>query len=245
MPSVRHGPSGDGDRVASVAVPDAALHHELVPLPASGRRFTATRRVRWGDGDSRGRLRLDAIARYLQDVANDDVRDAGHDPDAPWVVRRTSIEVESAVAVGQLVSVTTWASGSGRCWAERRTSLIGDDGGRVEAVSLWIFLDPVTGRPARLTPAFLDTWGEAAGGRKVQARNLLGPPPDSGAAARRWPLRSTDLDGLGHVNNAATWEPIEDELDRLGLTPAARRPRVRRRHRRRRRGHDPDPSTGR
>ena len=91
----------------------------------------------------------------------------------------------------------------------------------MEAVSLWIFLDPVTGRPARLTPAFLDTWGEAAGGRKVQARNLLGPPPDSGAAERPWPFRCTDLDGLGHVNNAATWEPIEDELDRLGI--AARR----------------------
>ena len=30
-------------------------------------------------------------------------------------------------------------------------------------------------------------------------------------------MRCTDLDGLGHVNNAATWEPIEDELDRLGI----------------------------
>ncbi|MEI2803342.1 MAG: hypothetical protein V9E84_06495, partial [Trichococcus flocculiformis] len=34
---------------------------------------------------------------------------------------------------------------------------------------------------------------------------------------RPWPLRSTDLDGLGHVNNAATWEAVEDELTRRGL----------------------------
>jgi len=198
-------------------VPDDVLHHELVPLPESGRRYTATRRVRWGDADRDGRLRLDGVARYLQDVANDDVRDAGHDPAAAWVVRRTSIEVVAAPTVGEVVDVTTWASGSGRCWAERRTTITGDAGGHVETVSLWIFLDPVTGRPARLTQDFHDTWGEATGGRKVPARNLLGPPPD-GLTGRRWPLRSTDLDGLGHVNNAATWAPVEDELDRLGVT---------------------------
>ena len=33
------------------------------------------RRVRWGDADERGRLRLDSIARYLQDIGNDDTRD--------------------------------------------------------------------------------------------------------------------------------------------------------------------------
>jgi acyl-ACP thioesterase len=186
-------------------------------MPASGRAFTGRRRVRWGDGDRRGRLRLDAVARYLQDVANDNVRDAGHDPGAAWVVRRTSIDVVEPPTVGELLELTTWASGTGRSWAERRTSITGDAGGRVEAVALWIFLDPASGRPTRLTPEFHDTWGEAAGGRKVAARHLLGPPPD-GLAGRPWPLRSTDLDGLDHVNNAATWAPVEDELDRLDLT---------------------------
>ena len=142
----------------------------------------------------------------------------------------------AAPTVGEVVDVTTWASGSGRCWAERRTTITGDAGGQVETVSLWIFLDPVTGRPTRLTQDFHDTWGEATGGRKVPARNLLGPPPD-GLAGRRWPLRSTDLDGLGHVNNAATWAPVEDELDRIGRHRPPRRSRVRRRHRPRRRRH--------
>ena len=51
----------------------------MVPVPERGRRFTAERPVRWGDTDRHGRLRLDALARFLQDVANDDTRDAGFD----------------------------------------------------------------------------------------------------------------------------------------------------------------------
>ena len=36
-----------------------------------------------------------------------------------------------------------------------------------------------------------------------------------------WPLRATDIDVVGHVNNAAYWAAIEEELARRG------RPRVR------------------
>jgi acyl-ACP thioesterase len=33
---------------------------------------------------------------------------------------------------------------------------------------------------------------------------------------RPWPLRVTDIDVVGHVNNAAYWPAIEDELARRG-----------------------------
>ncbi len=190
----------------------------LAPVPGSGRTYTASRRVRWGDVDRRRRLRLDAVARYLQDVANDDTRDLGHDHMAPWVVRRTTIIVEAPPALGEVVALTTFSGGLGSRWAERRTSLQGEEGGHVEAASVWISVDPVSGRPARLTPQFLDAYGEAAGDRRVDAR-LHHPRPPEGADRRPWALRSTDHDPLGHVNNAATWEPFEDELDRRGLVP--------------------------
>ncbi len=35
--------------------------------------------------------------------------------------------------------------------------------------------------------------------------------PDD-AVRRPWPLRATDFDLLGHVNNAATWSVVEDVL---------------------------------
>ncbi|MEO6627235.1 MAG: acyl-ACP thioesterase domain-containing protein [Aquihabitans sp.] len=192
---------------------------EIVPVPTVGRTFTVARRVRWGDTDPAGRLRLDALARYLQDVANDDTRDAGHDPFEPWLVRRTSLVLGEPFVLGELVSLTTFSGGNGSRWGERRTAMVGDQGGRGESAALWIFFDPVSGRPARITPQIHATYDEAAAGRTVSARLRHGAPPTEGAEVdvRPWPLRATDLDKLGHVNNAATWAAVEDELARRGL----------------------------
>ena len=59
-----------------------------------------------------GRLRSDALARYLQDVANDDTRDAGHDPFEPWLVRRTSLVFGQPFVLGELVALTTFSGGT-------------------------------------------------------------------------------------------------------------------------------------
>jgi hypothetical protein len=48
-----------------------------LPRPADGRVYAGRRRIRLADTDASGRLRLDAIARFLQDLAIDDVQETG------------------------------------------------------------------------------------------------------------------------------------------------------------------------
>jgi acyl-ACP thioesterase len=183
---------------------------EFVPLPEKGRQFTQQRRVRLGDVNIANRLRLDAVACYLQDVAGDDVDDVG--VEGAWVLRRTALEISRLPRYGDEVELTTFCSGTGSRWAERRTTLAVAGAPAVEAVAVWVYVDGA-GRPARLEDGFFDHYGEAAGGRRVSGRLSLPPPPD-GARGRAWPLRSTDFDLLGHMNNAAYWSAIEDELAR-------------------------------
>jgi acyl-ACP thioesterase len=188
------------------AVPPAS---ELIPVPEHGRRFVSEQAVRLGDVDPTGRLRLDATARHLQDVANDDALDSGLDNSFGWVVRRTLIRVEQPAVLGERLRLTTFCSGFGRSWAERRTSIVGDRGGTVEAVSLWVQVDPVTGRPTGLGDGFLAIYGAAADGRRVSTRLSL-PPPGPDAHTADWPIRHVDLDVFAHVNNAVAWAILHE-----------------------------------
>jgi acyl-ACP thioesterase len=187
------------------------VNAEFVPLPEQGRRFTRSRRVRLGDVNATNRLRLDAVASYLQDVAGDDVDDAG--VEGAWVVRRTALAIVRLPRYGEEVELTTFCSGTGSHWAERRTRLSVNDAPAVDAVAVWVNVDRA-GRPVRLEDWFFDHFGEAAGGRRASSRLWLPPPPADGASSRPWGLRTTDFDLLGHMNNAAYWYAVEDELAR-------------------------------
>lgn len=190
-------------------MPAALPATELLDPAAGGRTVTRHRQVRLGDVDRRGTLRLDAVARQLQDVATDDVADSPLADTYAWVVRRTLIEVRRPAALDEPLALTTFCSGTGRCWAERRTSIVGESGGSIEAVSLWVRINPRTGGPVSLDSDFTDLYGASAAGRRVSARLGLGSPVDD-ATSRPWTIRQVDIDPLDHVNNAAQWAALEE-----------------------------------
>jgi acyl-ACP thioesterase len=165
-----------------------------------------------------GRLRLDALARFLQDIGNDDTADAGHDASAPWITRRTTVRVDGAwPRIAERLEITTWCGGLGSHFAERRTTLASPTG-TVEVAATWVHVDE-RGRPARLPQWFHETYAEAAEGRVIKAR-LLHPAPPDDADAQPWPIRWSDLDVVGHVNNAAYWEAVEEVCHQRGLVPS-------------------------
>jgi acyl-ACP thioesterase len=185
---------------------------DLAERPRAGRVFEGLRRVRLADVSPAGRLRLDAAARFLQDLSADDTADADLPDAEAWVVRKTIIEVAVFPRYLEPLALATWCSGTGSHWAERRISIVGEQGA-LEAATTWVHVDGRSGRPSRIPAGFDEIYGEAAGGRKVKARLDHPDPPDGvelGGFA--WPLRFTDFDVLGHVNNAACWQIAEEAL---------------------------------
>lgn len=200
----------------AMAVPGAA---EFTARPESGRVYEGTRRVRLSDVDPSGRCRLDALARFMQDVARDDSSDADVRDPMGWVVRRMMLEVRRPPRLRELVELSTWCSGHGSRWAERRTSLRGHRGAEVESVTVWVCVDSA-GRPRRLGEEFFDIYGDSAAGRDVSVRKSLPAAPAADACRLPWSLRHADFDVLGHVNNAAQWQAVEETLARVELPSA-------------------------
>ncbi|MDQ1431742.1 MAG: hypothetical protein QOF40_2344 [Actinomycetota bacterium] len=195
---------------------------EFVAPPAQGRVFSSERRVHLGDVDALARLRLAAVARYLQDVATDDADDARlPERKGVWVLRSVDVEIGSRPRYHDRLTLTTFCSGTGPRWAERRTTISSARGTVVEAAAVWVFVDRDRGRPVPLDEDFFAIYGEAARERKVRGR-LLHDRPAAGVGSRPWPVRASDFDVLDHVNNARSLEAIEDELERRlpGQVPA-------------------------
>ena len=193
----------------------------FVPPPADGRVFRHPVAAGLADVAPSGRARLDAIARWLQDAALADVVDSGLDGGGVWVLRRLRLRVARFPRFGEPLEVATFCSGTGALVAERRSTVrVADDGAgapgdasvAVEALALWVHLDPDGAHPRPLPDGFEAVYGATAAGRRVRARLRHPAAPPDGAPGRPWRFRAADLDLAGHVNNAVYWQVLEEEL---------------------------------
>ena len=144
-----------------------------------------------------------------------------------WILRRLELRIDAHAALSRRRDrESTWCCGIGARWAERTTQL------RVRR--------PVVRRGRRDLGAHRSASAARrsplpAGLRRGVGRDRgraqgVGPAAPSRRrrpmrAARAWPLRATDIDVVGHVNNAAYWAAVEDELAAPGPAARAHAPR--------------------
>jgi acyl-ACP thioesterase len=182
---------------------------QFVTFPG-GRVFEQAMRPGVADAGASGRCRLDAMARWLQDIAYLDLIDAGFEGEGAWIVRRARIRVDAFPGFGEELQLRTFCSGMGRFSAERRTSIRGEHAA-VEAAALWVCLDPERGRPMRFPPEFISIYEKSAAGRDANVR-LRHPDPPPDAARSAWNFRESEMDSAQHINNSHYWVPLEEEL---------------------------------
>ncbi len=195
-----------------MALIEEPLLAPLQPRPESGPMFDFDRPVRTGDVDEDKRLRLDGVARYLQDIAFDHIGVmGGSDAEAVWIVRRTVIDVVRPVGWPARVRLQRWCSAMSTRWATMRVDIDSDDGGRVETEAFWININPETGMPTRISDELEQILLARTTEHRLRWRPLLKEAaPDLEDVP--FPLRFTDIDPMRHLNNTVYLQAIEGLL---------------------------------
>ncbi|OZC73940.1 hypothetical protein CH251_12475 [Rhodococcus sp. 06-462-5] len=199
---------------------------EQLDRPDTARSFVKQYRMGVGDADPQGQVRLDAIARLLQDVALDMIHESGFlDEDPFWIVRRNVIDVIRPLTWPGEVKVERWCAATSSRWVSMRQRLTGiptaspfnpgyRQPGLVETESFCINVTR-RGLPARISDATLDAWSTGITETRLRWRPVNPPAPAHDSEfteSRPFALRATDFDFFEHMNNVAYWPPIERAL---------------------------------
>ncbi|MBL1079149.1 acyl-[acyl-carrier-protein] thioesterase [Nocardia sp. 2] len=206
----------EGDRV-SVAGREVGelerIANPLPPCPESPEPFQASRTVRLGDTDIEENLRLDAIARYAMDLGYDNLGAVPEgDLHPAWIVRRTVIDVRQPIRFSERVHMRRWPSGLSNRWCNIRCEFRSDSGGLIETEQFLINIDLEAGRMARMSEPFMDSMRPFTTEHRLRWRAALREIMEPTAERTPYPLRITDIDRHGHVNNAVHWAAVAEGM---------------------------------
>lgn len=194
--------------------------------PGAVDRITVGYRVRFDECGPDGLARTSSLLRYAQDIAwvHSERKGFGRDWYAArwlaWVVRSAELRILGPVPLGVTLDLTTGVEGQRRVWARRRTVARTADGTPAfEAHTDWV-ITGAGGMPVRIPAEFPAAFGVPDGGFEPVKVPLPDAPP--GSVAHPIVVRPQDLDPMGHVNNAAYLDYLEETLAAMDPAPRER-----------------------
>jgi acyl-ACP thioesterase len=191
-----------------------SLDQPLAPLPQEGLGFASAWPVRAGDVDPYNRLRFDAVARYVQDIAEEELHSTFfHHSDPSWIVRRTVIDVVRPVVWPDRVELLRWCSAMSTRWTNMRVRVTSAGGGLIETEGFWININESTNMPTRISDEGLAYLARTTHEHRLRWRAwLTETAPQESDTDLLFPVRATDIDSYNHVSNAVYWQAVEHYL---------------------------------
>jgi len=185
-------------------------------------------RVRFDEAGESGHLRSSGFLRYAQDLAWIHSESAGFGRDwyagrgLTWLVRTIELDILDDVAYGSALTVSTEVVGFRRVWARRRSEFAAQGAGRTLAVALtdWVLLN-ARGVPVRVPAEILDVFPSPPA--EYTPLRLELPPAPADAERTTTSPRHSELDPMGHVNNAVYLDYFEEHLATVGRRGSIRR----------------------
>ena len=194
-----------------------------VALPAEARYREEGRGVRFDECGRDGRMRAASLLRHAQDVAwlHSERLEYGRAwyeaRGVGWVVRGIDILVDQPPHSNELITATTSLAGFRHVMARRHTRLFTPSGRVIADAAIdWVMTD-AEGRPSRF-PAEFEVFVQRVGATFLPIKIPATPPEGTSTRTVEIPLRTSDIDPLGHVNHAAWLEVIEEAIAQVAPT---------------------------
>jgi acyl-ACP thioesterase len=193
-------------------MPTNDVDHRLRPRPDTGYVYQTSWPVATGDIDGDLHLRLDGVARYIQEVGAENLVDAGEAENHPhWIVQRTVIDVIEPIEWPSDLTFHRWCSALSSRWCTMRVDLDGSAGGHVETEGFWIAINKDTLTPSRVSDTLVARFATTTDEHRLKWRPWLQNPTDTDVV-RPFALRRTDIDLFEHVTNAAYWHAVHEVM---------------------------------
>lgn len=189
-----------------------SVDRRLHPKPTTGYVYDTSWPVPTGDIGEQLQLRLDGVARYIQEVGAEHLMDAGEAEEHPhWLVQRTVIDVIEPIEWPNEVSFSRWCSALSTRWCTMRVDLVGSEGGRIETEGFWIAINEKTLTPQRVSDSLMAKFASTTDEHRLKWRPWLTNPDDTDVVAP-FALRRTDIDVFEHVTNTAYWHAMHEMM---------------------------------
>ena len=169
--------------------------------------YTFDSRIRYSEIDHHGTITLPGIINYFQDCSTFQSEDIGaglevlREKKRAWLLSYWQVVVERYPALGEKVTVGTFAYGFRGLFGERNFFMKDADGNQIAcANSLWVFMDIEKGRPTRPEESDIAPYGTEPRldmeyeGRKISLPEQMEDLPS-------FPVRKYHIDTNEHVNN--------------------------------------------
>ncbi|MBQ2744605.1 MAG: acyl-[Lachnospiraceae bacterium] len=166
-------------------------------------------KVRYSELNEERIVRPEAIVNYLQDCTTFHSDSLGADVDfyknekKVWVLNSWQIEIKRQMNAGEEITVCTWPYDFTGAYGHRNF-IIRDSAGCdiVQANTLWVFTDMITGRPVKLPDNIAKFYTlEEKLDMNYMDRKVKVPEGVQGIPKEQVPVRKYFIDSNGHVNN--------------------------------------------
>ncbi len=185
-------------------------------------------RVRYSEINRDGLLDIPAVLNYFQDCSTFQSEQLGVGVDylkkekKAWVLSSWQIEFLQDICMLEDIEIGTWSYGAKGIYGYRNFVLNKADGARaVNANTIWVFTDTVTGTPIKPRKEDIDIYGTEPKiemtdyGRKIMPEGIR-------EAEAEFSVRKYHIDTNGHVNNVKYVQFAMEYLDEVRRVKALR-----------------------